>query len=88
MGIISSEKFETTIQYETENPVQNAINKLKNHPSIKTIVSKINLNKIYSFCPVPPNETLKQTKKLDIEKAKQKNNIPKKSPFFFQIYST
>ena len=48
LKIIPSENFETTIQYETENLVQNAINKLKNHPFIKIIISKINPNKRFS----------------------------------------
>lgn len=34
LKILPFENFETTIQYGSENPVQNAINKFKNHPSI------------------------------------------------------
>ena len=61
--IIPSDHFETTIQYETENPVQNEINKFKNYPSIKMIISKINPNKRFSFCPVhaPPLSYLSQS---------------------------
>ena len=40
LKVISGENFETTSQYETENPVQNGINKFKNHPSIKMISKK------------------------------------------------
>lgn len=42
LKILPFENFETTIQYGTENPVQNAINKFKNHFSITIIISKIN----------------------------------------------
>ena len=67
-----SSKFENNSQwkfqnyyYETENPVQNSINKLKNHPSVKIIISKIYMNKRFTFCPVLQNEILKQVKYLD-----------------------
>ena len=33
--IIPSENFETAIEYEPENLVQNAVKKFKNHPCIK-----------------------------------------------------
>ena len=32
--IIASGNSQTTIEYNTENSIQNAINKFKNHPSI------------------------------------------------------
>ena len=48
LKIISSENFQTTIQCGTENPVQSAISKFKNHPSIN-MMSKINQNKRFSF---------------------------------------
>lgn len=35
--MIPNENIETAIQYETENPMQNAGNKFKNHPSIYMI---------------------------------------------------
>ena len=34
---------------ETKNPVQNAINRFKNHPSIKMIISKTNPKKYFLF---------------------------------------
>ena len=40
LKMIPSKNFQTTVQCGTENPVQNAINKFKNHPSIKLIMSK------------------------------------------------
>ena len=52
LKIITNGNFETGIEYEMENPVQNAINKFKNHPSIKTITSKINPNKRFFFTPL------------------------------------
>ena len=78
LKIIPNKKFETTIEYETKNPVQNAIGKFKNHPSIKMRISKISTNKIFPFCPFPHNEILKQTKNLDTEKTIQQNDIPTK----------
>ena len=65
MKFIPSENLEKNIQYETENPQQNAINKFINHPSIKMIKSKISPNKRFSFCPIPHNEILKQIKNLN-----------------------
>ena len=55
LKIIPKKNFETAIEYEMENLVQNAINNFKNHPSIKLIISKINPNKRFSFCPVKIN---------------------------------
>lgn len=37
LKMIPNENIETAIQYETENPMQNAGNKFKNHPSIYMI---------------------------------------------------
>ena len=37
LKIIPNKNFETATKYEIENPVQNAVNKFKNHPSIRTI---------------------------------------------------
>ena len=52
LKIIPNKKFETTIEYETKNPVRNAIGKFKNHPSIKMIIPKISTNKIFAFLPI------------------------------------
>ena len=38
MKIIPSKNLETTVECETENPVQNVINKFKNHHSIKMMI--------------------------------------------------
>ena len=50
LKIIPGENF--TIQYETENPVQNAIIKLKSHTSIKMTISKIQIKyfRFAQFC--------------------------------------
>ena len=37
LKMIPNENIETAIQYEAENPMQNARNKFKNHPSIYMI---------------------------------------------------
>lgn len=54
LKIIFSENFETAIQYETENLVQNPINKFKNQPSTIMIISKINKrSKDFLFAQFP-----------------------------------
>ena len=63
------ENFETAIEYETENPVKNAINKFKNYPSMKLIISKIKLCKRCSIWPVSYNGILKQIKNLDTKRS-------------------
>ena len=91
LKIIPSENFETTIEYETENPVQNAINKSKNHPSAKmVIICKLDPNKRFSFCPVLHNGILKQIKNSDYKKVIQQNHIPtkllKQNSYFFSNF--
>ena len=54
--IISNKNFETAIEREMENSVQNAISKFKNHPRIKMIIYEINPNKRFSFCQVSYDE--------------------------------
>lgn len=71
--------FETTIEYETENPVQNAINTLKN------------TNIRFSFFSFQHNEILKQITYLDTKKKIQQNYIPPKlikqnSSFFLNFF--
>ena len=58
-----------------ENPVENILNKFKNHPGMKILISKINSNKGFSFCLVSCNEILKQIAKLDTKRAIQLNDI-------------
>ena len=87
LKIISRKNLETTVECETENPVQNAISKFKNHPSIKVMISRTNSSKKISFCPVSHNETLKQIKHFDTKKAIQQNNISTKL-FFFEFKIT
>ena len=54
--IMPNENIEAAVEYDIEDPVENAIDKFKNHPYMKMIIFKINSNKIYSFCPVSYNE--------------------------------
>ena len=53
------------------------------------LISKINLNKRFSFCPVPHTEVLKQIKNLDTEKAIRQNgsqqSCESKTPIFFKF---
>ena len=46
--VIPSENFESTTQCEAENPLQNAINKFKKHPSIQMIVFKSEKSLIFA----------------------------------------
>ena len=62
--IMPNENFETVVEYEID-PVENAVEKFKNHPYMKMIIFKINPNKRYSFCLVSYDEILKQIKSLD-----------------------
>ena len=58
-----------------ENPVESILNKFKNYPGIKILISKINSNKGFSFCLVSWNEILKQIAKSDTKRATQLNDI-------------
>ena len=40
--MIFNENVETVIEYDIEHPVHNGLNRFKNHPSIKMMISKIN----------------------------------------------
>ena len=84
--IMASANCETTIEYKTENPIQKAINKFKNHPSIQMLRSKLNLNKIY-FCTNLHNEILKQIENLDTKRPIKQNYIlqklSKENSYFF-----
>ena len=58
-------------------PVEKAIKKYENHPSIKKIKECCELNK-YEFKPVTINEVLLQVQKLNSKKASPLNSIPAK----------
>ena len=62
-----------------DNPVLNATEKYKNHPSIKRINTN-NKNKIVSFLfqEIQAIETEKELKNLDCSKASQYSDIPAK----------
>ena len=61
---------------KTDDPVLNAINKYKNHPSIVMINSKIEPESIFSFKTVQYEDILRKTKNLNVSKASQQSDIP------------
>ena len=65
---------------KTDEPVLNAINKYKNHPSVVMIRDKSDPHSQFSFSVVPYSEVLKKTKNLNISKLKstQQTDIPTK----------
>ena len=79
--LIFNEIFETAIEYEIEIPLEDPIDKYKNHPSTKMIISKINLHKIFFVCSISYNEILKEktTRKF---KTIQQNDIQQNAQKF------
>ena len=61
---------------KTNDPVLNAINKYKYHPSIVMIKSKTDSQRKFSFTSVQYEDVLRKIKSLNILKASQKSNIP------------
>ena len=59
------------------DPVEKAIKKYENHPSIKMIKERCELNQ-FEFKPVTVNEILLQIQKLNSKKASPLNSIPAK----------
>ena len=75
-----------------ENPVQNVMNRFKNHSNVKMImIYKTDPNKRFSVCRVSYNKILKQIKDLNTIKntAKQYPNktVKIKLFFFFNFFS-
>ena len=60
------------------DPVQKAIEKYKNHPSIKIIKNSFGSEQHFSFEPVPFVEFESYIKKMDERKSTQKNDVPTK----------
>ena len=63
------------------DPIEKAIQKYKNHPSIsiiKKIVSTADKNNKFSFEPITADDMSQQIKRLDINKATQKSDKPLK----------
>ena len=63
------------------DPIEKAIQKHKNHPSIsviKKMVFTVDKNNTFSFEPITANDISQQIKRLDINKATQESDIPTK----------
>ena len=75
---ISMENNFDTEFVKTENPVLNAVNKYKNHPSIIMIKEKIKPIEKFSFFPVQYDDVLRKIRNLDPSKSSQQTDIPTK----------
>ena len=60
------------------NPVERAIQKYKNHPSIQTIKETFDSNKTFSFELVSSDTIFKEIVSLDTKIAKHSNDVPTK----------
>ena len=63
---------------KTENPVLNAVNKYKYHPSVVMIKEKIKPIEKFSFFPVQYDDVLRKIRNLDPSKSSQQTDIPTK----------
>ena len=63
---------------KTSDPVLNAINKYKHHPSIAMIKSKTDPQKKLSFISVQYEDVLRKIKSLNVSKVSQQSDIPTK----------
>ena len=75
---ISMENNFDTEFVKTENPVLNAVNKCKNHPSVIMIKEKIKPIEKFSFFPVQYDDVLRKIRNLDPSKSSQQTDIPTK----------
>ena len=75
---ISMENNFDTEFVKTENPVLNAVNKYKNHPSVIMIKEKIKPIEKFSFFPVQYDLVLRKIRNLDPSKSSQQTDIPTK----------
>ena len=75
---ISMENNFDTEFVKTENPVLNAVNKYKNHPSVIMIKEKIKPIETFSFFPVQYDDVLRKIRNLDPSKSSQQTDIPTK----------
>ena len=88
---ISTDHFQNSDFQVTENPVLNAINKYKYHPSVIKIKEKIDKQLKFSFTAVQYEDILKKIKSLKVSKASQESDIPTKvllenSEFFASFF--
>ena len=70
----SEEPFIKNIQ----DPTLKAILKYRNHPSFTAIRGKYNISQCFKFTEVDQKEIEKEIKKLDVNKASQRSDIPTK----------
>ena len=76
-GISIENVFDTSF-ISTEDLVQNAISKYRNHPSVVIIKEKNNLSGKFSFSLVQYDDILKKVRNLDTAKASKQTDIPNK----------
>ena len=63
------------------DPIEKAMQKYKNHPSIsiiKKVVPTVDKNNKFSFGPITADDVSQQIKRLDINKTKKELDIPAK----------
>ena len=80
---VTTDHFQNPDFQRTKNPVLNAINKYKYHPSIAMIKNKIDKQFKFSFTTVQYEDVLKKFKDLELKslkitKASQQSDIPTK----------
>ena len=64
---------------DINNPVERAIQKYKNHPSIQMIKETFDSNKTFSFDLVSSDTIFKEILSLDTKKATHGNDVPTKT---------
>ena len=73
-----------------DDEVRDAVNKFRNHPNIIMIRNNSKNDKSFSFAPVTYDDVLAKVKTLDIAKASQQSDIPRKilkqNPDYFAGY--
>ena len=80
LGTIVDERYLCNAS-NISDPIEKAIQKYKNHPSIsiiKKMVSTVDKNNKFSFEPITADDISQQIKRLDINKATQESDIPTK----------
>ena len=80
LGTIVDERYLCNAS-NISDPIEKAIQKYKNHPSIsiiKKMVSTVDKNNKFSFEPITADDISQQIKRGDINKATQESGIPTK----------
>ena len=83
VNIVPNLKIPTNHNYDadflvTNDQVANALNELRNHPSIIMIKNRRKTDQCFSFGPVTYDDILKKTNDLDTTKASQQSDVPTK----------